>query len=250
MLHGNATDLPIDDGFVDCIVTSPPYNVRADYADVDDGIPLSEYRAMSEGSAREMHRVLKPGGRVWLNVVQATNQLGDPGREAGERFNLLSLWMDALACAGLGFRDVVVWDKTIGNQATAWGSYLSPNAPNLRGRWEPVLSYFKSHWSRRSDFGPSRDLIPEEWMSLTRNVWSFPPDGRNRWHPAPFPEELPRRCILLSTWPGDLVVDPFAGSGTTLRAAHALSRNAIGIELSRQYVRRWHEHGVQEVLPA
>lgn len=251
MLHGSATDLRslgIEDGSVDCIVTSPPYNVGLDYDGVDDALTLDEYTDLAHGSVLEMARVLKPGGRVWLNVVHATNQLGDFGRETGARVNLMAIWEHALAWGRLLYRDVVVWDKGIGNQATAWGSYLSPNTPNMRGRWEPILVYFKDHWTRARDDGLSLDLDASEWMDLTRNVWRIVPDGGQRWHPAPFPAEIPRRAIILSTWPGDLVLDPFAGSGTTLRVAHALGRRAIGVELSESYVTRFAESGLQEVL--
>lgn len=247
MIHGSVTELPLENETVDCIVTSPPYNVGAFYDDVDDALTASAYHDLASLAAIEMRRVLKPGGRVWLNVVQTTNQMGDYGRHTGVRFSPLSIWLNALGRSGLLYRDIVVWNKMIGNQATAWGSYLSPNAPNLRGRWEPILLYFKDHWSRARDDGPN-DIDPDEWTILTNNVWTFPADGANRWHPAPFPAELPRRAILLSTWPGDLILDPFAGAGTTLNVAHQLGRDAIGIELSKPYVRRWVDRGVQETL--
>lgn len=247
MINGDAREIPLEDETIDCIVTSPPYNVGAGYDGVDDDLPLSEYTDLAHGSVAEMHRILKPGGRLWLNVVQSTNGLGDFGRDRGARLNLMGIWTLALERSGLLYRDVAVWHKTIGNQATAWGSYLSPNAPNLRGRWEPILVYFKDHWTRARGDGRN-EITADEWPILTNNVWTFPADGASRWHPAPFPAEIPRRAILLSTWPGDLVLDPFAGAGTTLRVAHELGRDAIGIELSESYVARWEERGLQEAM--
>ena len=74
------------------------------------------------------------------------------------------------------------------------------------------------------------------WTSLVSNVWKMQPEARGPGdHPAPYPEELAMRAIRLSTWPGETVLDPFMGSGTTLMAARALGRKAIGIELSERY---------------
>lgn len=247
MILGDARHLPLADESVDCIVTSPPYNVGLSYVGVDDHLEWNAYVELAGDATREMARVLVPGGRVWLNVSQTTNQLGEHGRETGRRRNLLETWTQALDAAGLYFRDCVVWHKLIGNQSTAWGSHLSPNAPNLRGRWEPIALYFKEHWSRARDDGRN-DISPADWPIFANNVWTIPPDGASRWHPAPFPAEIPRRAILLSTWPGDVVLDPFAGAGTTVRVAHQLGRRAIGVELSAEYVDAWHKRGVQGVL--
>jgi modification methylase len=73
------------------------------------------------------------------------------------------------------------------------------------------------------------------WPGLCSTVWQLSPARRDGSHPAPFPLELARRCIRLSTWPGEVVLDPFAGSGTTLLAARQLGRRAIGIEASEAY---------------
>ena len=69
-----------------------------------------------------------------------------------------------------------------------------------------------------------------------RNVWSIPTQGRPDAHFATFPDELPRRCILAGTKEGDTVLDPFAGSGTTLAVAQALGRKSVGLDLNPEYL--------------
>ena len=118
---------------------------------------------------------------------------------------------------------------------TAWGSWASPSAPNLRGDWESVLVACKGGWERipppdRTDW---QDGVGD-WQSLCSTVWNLAPAHRDG-HPAPFPVDLARRAIRLSTWPGETVFDPFAGSGTTLLAARQLGRRAVGIERSERY---------------
>lgn len=144
MIHGDARALPVPDNSVDCIVTSPPYNVGMEYAGVSDLLVGGEYEALADRSCAEMARVLKHSGRVWLNVAAQTNHEDGNGR----RGNLTWLWSRALEDHGLWYRDTVVWHKPTGNNSTAWGSKLSPNAPNLRGRWEPILLHFKGEWTR------------------------------------------------------------------------------------------------------
>jgi site-specific DNA-methyltransferase (adenine-specific) len=111
-----------------------------------------------------------------------------------------------------------------------------PSAPNLRGEYEVVLVYHKGPWKRQTPEGLDgwRDELGG-WEDCCRNVWRIPP-ARSAEHPAVFPDELAGRCIRLSTWPGEFVLDPFCGSGTTLRAARDLGRAAIGVELSASYV--------------
>ena len=229
VLAADAGRLPLADDSVDCIVTSPPYNVGVDYDGVADLRPLAEYLGQVFSGAREMARVLKPSGRVWVNVAAAV-----PG-EGGDRFPLAATWHQGLSAAGLRFRDWVVWDQVGQDAATAWGSYLSPNAPNLRGRHELILLFHKGPWNRGRV--EHNDVSREQWGELTRNVWRMPSAPRNG-HPAPFPAELPRRAILLSTWPGEVVLDPFCGSGTTIRAARDLGRVGIGCDLSPAYAAR------------
>lgn len=254
--HADATALPIPNESVDCIVTSPPYNVGIAYQDVADLMTWEQYGALAFGAAREMYRVLDDGGRAWVNVMPTapgeltggTHKKGKWGKKGGHlvaRANLLAIWNLALDEAGLSYRDTVVWIQDAWDGACSWGSKWSPNAPNLRGSWEAILLFHKGPWMR-GRIGQN-DIPRESWSEYTRNVWKMNP-SQSSGHPATFPPELPRRCILLSTWPGDTVLDPFCGSGTTIKVAKDLGRKAIGVDLSETYCEMTRRRVAQEVL--
>jgi DNA methylase len=172
-----------------------------------------------------------------VNTAVAVPVHVDPTvREPGSkcRVMLAHCWADTLAEAGLAAVDQIAWCSTRG-AGTAWGSWESPAAPNLRGDWESILVAVKGGWDRRPPPGLEqwRDTVGG-WAALCSTVWQIPPAPRDG-HPTPFPVELARRCVRLSTWPGETVLDCFAGSGTTLVAARQLGRRAIGIEPSEAY---------------
>lgn len=256
---GSATYLPLPDESVDCIVTSPPYNLGMDYSGVSDSYEATEYVDLAIESVRQMWRVTKPGARVWLNLLHVAPQFDDLEKLRAARLDPeapraakldwrkdpFDVWRRALDMFGFKYRDTVAWIQPGFDQATAWGSMLSPNAPNLRGRWEPIGLFFKGTWARgRTE---RNDLTWDEFSVWTRNVWEIRTEYR-RGHPAPFPEEIPRRAIKLSTWPGDVVLDPFCGSGTTLKVAKDLGRIGIGFDLSPEYVEMTRRRCAQEVL--
>jgi hypothetical protein len=145
-------------------------------------------------------------------------------------------WAAVLERAGLALVDQVAWCSQRG-AGTAWGSWASPATPNLRGDYEAVTVACRGGWERTPPEGLDgwRDGVGG-WPALCSTVWHVTPAARAvGGHPAPFPVELARRCIRLSTWPGEVVLDPFAGTGTTLVAARQLGRRAIGIERSEAY---------------
>ncbi len=124
---------------------------------------------------------------------------------------------------------------------------MSLNAPDLRGTYELVLLSFKGTWAR-GRVGRN-DVSSEVWPRLTRTVLKVRgPPGDRRAHPAPFPEELARRCIVLSTWPDEVVFDPFCGSGTTAPVAKELGRVGVGCDLSAAYCEMSRARCGQEVL--
>jgi site-specific DNA-methyltransferase (adenine-specific) len=144
------------------------------------------------------------------------------------------LWATALAAAGMELVDQVAWSSRRGS-GTAWGSWQSPAAPNLRGDYEVLTVACRHDWERHPPPGAEgwRDTLGG-WPALCSTVWQIAPARRDG-HPAPMPVEVARRAIRLSTWPGETVLDPFAGSGTTLLAARQLGRQAVGIERSPAY---------------
>jgi DNA modification methylase len=253
ILHADCrevSDLPA----VACVVTSPPYNVGLDYDAHDDALDWDAYRALAEGSALTMARALVHGGRCWVNVVPvvpAEQVVGrvHSGYTAARRVNLLGLWSSALDEAGLSLWDIVSWATPGRGPGTAWGSWQTPSAPNLRGEWEAVLAYCKGCWARETPAWVQKGWQDGlgNWPNLVTNVWRLQPVAPNG-HPAPFPVELASRAIRLSTWPGEVVLDPFMGTGSTLVAARALGRRAVGIEISERYCALAVERLAQGVL--
>jgi site-specific DNA-methyltransferase (adenine-specific) len=228
-------------GSVAAVVTSPPYNVGLDYDGHERGDSLAwpEYWSLAADAAGVMARALVEGGRVWVNTAVSVPADPDPGgphsgRCGKARVMLAHQWAGVLEAAGLVLVDQVAWCSPRG-AGTAWGSWESPAAPNLRGDWESILVACAGGWERRAPVGCEgwRDTVGA-WASLCSTVWNLTP-ARRGGHPAPFPVELARRAIRLSTWPNELVFDPFAGSGSTLLAARQLGRRAIGIERSERY---------------
>jgi site-specific DNA-methyltransferase (adenine-specific) len=229
----------LDPGSSAAVVTSPPYNVGLDYDNGDDALPWPDYWQLAADAAEVMARALVEGGRAWVNTaVSVPDQAGDRGPHSGStakrRVMLAHGWANALETAGLALVDQVAWCSPRG-AGTAWGSWCSPSAPNLRGDWESILAASSGTWERPTPAGLDewRDGV-RGWQGLCSTVWNLRPAERHG-HPAPFPIELARRCVRLSTWPGEVVLDPFAGTGTTLLAARQLGRRAIGIERSECY---------------
>jgi site-specific DNA-methyltransferase (adenine-specific) len=223
------------------VVTSPPYNVGIRYDGHDDAVPWPAYWELAAAAAELTSNALVPGGRAWVNTAVAVPEVPCPdapteGARRKARVMLAHQWATVLEAAGLALVDQVAWCSQRG-AGTAWGSWASPAAPNLRGDWESVLVAFAGAWERTAPdgFADWRDGVGG-WPGLCSTVWTVNPATRvPGGHPAPFPVELARRCIRLSTWPGEIVLDPFAGTGTTLMAARQLGLRAIGIEVSEEY---------------
>jgi site-specific DNA-methyltransferase (adenine-specific) len=138
---------------------------------------------------------------------------------------------------GFHMRGEIIWDKA-GSAApsTAWGSWLSASNPVLRDVHEYILVFSKESFSRRSSEREST-IEKEQFLEWTKSVWKFPSaSARQVGHPAPFPEELPMRLIKLYTYRGEVVLDPFAGSGTTCVAALKAGRRYVGYEIEPEYV--------------
>lgn len=242
--RADAGALPLRSETVDAIVTSPPYNLRQPYAGVDDFCAPDEYERRAGAWAAEMARVLKPSGRCFVNVP--TDAQSDPGDPSIGRWAPDLVWRLALLRAGLSYRMLIVWQQFGKDAPCSWGSWLSPNAPNVRGRHEAILWFHKPPFARGR--AVHNDCPKETFLEITQSVWSFPTAPRNGGHPAPYPAELVRRCLWLSTWVGDTVLDPFAGSGTTLREAQRMGRRPVGFDLSARYCRSIATTGSQSPL--
>jgi site-specific DNA-methyltransferase (adenine-specific) len=215
----------LPDASVHLMVTSPPYNARKEY---DEDLTLEEYLQFLENVFRETYRVLVPGGRACVNVANL-------GRKPYIPLNaFISLMMVEI---GFLMRGEIIWDKgsSVGS-STAWGSWLSASNPTLRDVHEYILVFSKGQFKRKKE-GRVSTIERDDFLELTKSVWQFPTESASRvGHPAPFPVELPRRLIELYTFEGDVVLDPFMGSGTTALAAFDTGRHYVGYELDAGYV--------------
>lgn len=222
------TDLP--DNCVHLMVTSPPYNVGKEY---DEDFTLDEYLAFLERVWREVWRVLVPGGRACINIANL-------GRKPYLPLNAFI----ARQMFDIGFlmRGEIIWNKAgHASPSTAWGSWKSPSNPTLRDVHEYILVFSKQRFGRskkRADDQPDREstISRDDFLEHTKSVWTFPPEPARRvGHPAPFPVELPRRLIELYTFAGEVVLDPFMGSGQTAIAALRTGRRYVGYEVLEEY---------------
>lgn len=217
----------IPDSSVHLVVTSPPYNVGKEY---DQDLDLEEYLNMLREVFTETHRVLVNGGRVCVNIANV-------GRKPYIPYHKFII--DVMMEIGFLMRGEIIWNKGAGaGVSTAWGSWCSASNPTLRDTHEYILVFSKGKFTRDGK-GRRSTISRDEFLEFTKSVWEFPPESAERvGHPAPFPVELPYRCIQLYTFEGEVVLDPFCGVGTTCIAAIKTNRHFIGIDINPEYVEK------------
>lgn len=238
---GDARDMAeVPDSSVALVVTSPPYFAGKEYETAlgEGHIPgdYIEYLEMLRSVLRESVRTLEPGGRIVVNVANLGRK---PYRSLAA--DVTSILQDDLR---LLLRGEVVWQKQRGASGScAWGSYQSPANPVLRDTTERLIIASKGRFDRVGRGGDGagtegRATIPgDEFMEATLDVWEIPAESATRvGHPAPFPVALVERCLHLFTYDGDVVLDPFMGSGTTAVAAKRTGRHYVGYDTERAYV--------------
>jgi site-specific DNA-methyltransferase (adenine-specific) len=257
-LLGDSRDLSsIPGATVALVVTSPPYFAGKAYEEAlgEGHIPGSylEFLSMLRDVFAECVRVLEPGGRIAVNVANLGRK---PYRSLAS--DVIAILQDDL---GLLLRGEVVWAKAEGASGScAWGSFRSPANPVLRDVTERIVIASKGRFDRALTAAQRRKAgrpsvataTNDEFLDATLDVWRFAPESARRVsHPAPFPVELPERLIHLYTYEGDVVLDPFCGSGTTLVAAARTGRHGIGVDTDPEYVDLANERvkGV-EAIPA
>jgi len=212
---------------IDLIITSPPYNVDIEYNSHDDTTPYDEYLKFSKRWLRRCFNWLKDDGRFCLNIPLDKNKGGQ--QSVGADLTTITKKI------GYNYHSTIVWNEGNISRRTAWGSWLSASAPYVIAPVELIVVLYKKSWKKTSGSRES-DINKEEFMKWTSGVWTFPGESKKRiGHPAPFPIELPRRCMKLFSFVGDTILDPFMGSGTTLITSYLNNRKSIGLEIDRTY---------------
>jgi DNA modification methylase len=221
----NMAELP--EASVHLMVTSPPYNVGKDY---DEDFTLQEYLAFLRQVWQEVERVLVSGGRACINVANLGRKPYIP---------LHAYIIRDMVDLGFLMRGEIIWDKGASAAvSTAWGSWRSPANPTLRDVHEYILVFSKGNFSRKKIADRESTITREEFLEFTKSVWTFPAESAKKvGHPAPFPVELPYRLLQLYTYSGEVILDPFMGSGQTALAALKAGRRFVGYDNDDDYVR-------------
>jgi site-specific DNA-methyltransferase (adenine-specific) len=218
----------LPDRSIHLVVTSPPYNVGKEY---DGDLTLDQYRTLLKDVFAELYRVLVDGGRVCINVANLGRKPYMP---------IHSYVINDMLESGFVMRGEIIWHKgSSAGTSTAWGSWQSASNPTLRDVHEYILVFTKGSFSRKTTgAGKAKSTISkEEFLEYTKSVWTFQAESARRMgHPAPFPIELPYRCIQLYTFEDDVVLDPFCGVGSTCIAALKSGRHFVGYDINQGYV--------------
>jgi site-specific DNA-methyltransferase (adenine-specific) len=214
-------------GSIDLVVTSPPYNVDIPYSSHNDRTTYGEYLEFSARWMKRCHAWLKDDGRFCLNIPLDKNKGGQQSVGA----DLTAVAKEA----GFRYHATIVWNEGNISRRTAWGSWLSASAPFVIAPVELIVVLYKDQWKKTSGSRTS-DITRDEFMNWTNGLWTFNGESKKKiGHPAPFPVELPLRCMKLFSFVNDTVLDPFMGSGSTLVAARQCGRKGVGIDIDAGY---------------
>lgn len=229
IIVGDSKDIlkNIPDNSIDLIFTSPPYNFGLEYAENQDAHYWETYFDQLFSVFDECIRVTKYGGRIIVNVQPLFSDY-IPSHHLISNFFIQKK---------LIWKGEVLWEKNNYNcKYTAWGSWKSPSNPYLKYTWEFLEIFCKGEMKKpgsRDDI----DINAEEFKKWVVAKWSIAPERKmgEYGHPAMFPEELAERVLKLFSYRGDIVLDPFNGSGTTTTVAARSGRRYLGIDISEEY---------------
>jgi site-specific DNA-methyltransferase (adenine-specific) len=216
-----------DKEFIDLTVTSPPYNVGIKYKSNDDALDYEHYLDFSHKWIANCFNWTKKQGRLLLNI---------PLDKSKDGYHSVGADLTTLAKKiGWKYHSTIVWNEGNISRRSAWGSWKSASAPHIIAPVELIIILYKDSWKKTTGSKIS-DISRDEFMEWTNGLWTFHGESKKRiGHPAPFPRQLPYRCIKLFSFVNDVVFDPFCGSGTTLLEAYLNHRYAVGVELDKSY---------------
>ena len=217
----------IPENSIDLIITSPPYNVDVEYGLHNDKESYKDYLEFTRKWLKKCFDLTKNDGRFCLNIPLDKNKGGQQ-----------SVCADITTIAkqvGWKYHSTIIWNEGNISRRTAWGSFMSASAPYVIAPVEVIVILYKQNWKKTSGSLKS-DIDKKDFMAWTSGVWTFNGESKKKiGHPAPFPIELPRRCMKLFSFVNDVILDPFMGSGTTLIAAYLNKRQSIGVDIDKSY---------------
>ena len=216
----------IPDNSVHLMITSPPYNVGKEY---DNDLTIDEYLELLTAVFAQTYDKLVTGGRACINIANIGRKPYIP---------LHAMVIEIMLDLGFLMRGEIIWDKSASaGGSCAWGSWMSASNPVLRDYHEYILVFSKDSYSKNK-FQAKKDTIEkDDFIQWTKSIWTFPAVNAKRiGHPAPFPIELPHRLINLYSYEGDVVLDPFCGSGTTCIAALRNNRKYVAYDNNPEYI--------------
>ena len=229
----------IPDNSIDIIITSPPYNFGLDYDGVKDAVFWDKYFEDLNNVWIECDRVLKPGGRICVNIQPLFS-------DYIPSHHIIS---NQLRKIGLLWKAEILWEKNNYNcKYTAWGSWKSPSMPYFKYTWEFIEVFCKVSY-KKTGSKDDIDITGDEFKEWVYSKWSIAPESNMKKfnHPAVFPEALVERLLKLFSYKSDTVLDPFNGVGTTTAVAKRLGRNYIGIDISEEYCNTARQRTEQKV---